>query len=51
MLSSTTLPTAIARPAKLMKFRDIPYKFTNITPVKTLNGIEQAIMNVGLRAV
>jgi len=34
-----------------MKLSDIPYRLTKITPVKTLNGIEHAMMNVGRMAI
>ena len=47
MLSSTTRPTAMAKPARLMKFREISVSLSKIMPPSTLRGMEMAIMVVG----
>ena len=51
ILSSTTLPTAMASPARLIKLSDRPYKAITKIPVITLSGIEIPIIKVGLSVV
>ena len=47
MLSSTTLPTEIASPPKVMKFSASPCQLISSTPAKMLSGIESPITTVG----
>ena len=49
MLSSTTLPTAMASPARLIKLRVRSASPIRRTPVKMLNGIDMAMISVGRR--
>ena len=51
MLSSTTLPTEIARPPNVMKFSASPCQLISRTAMKMLSGIESAITTVGRRDV
>ena len=51
MLSSTTRPTAIANPAKLIKFNDKPDNPMINTPVNTLRGIVIPMIPVGLSVI
>ena len=47
MLSSTTLPTDIASPPSVMKFKASPCQLMRSTPVKMLSGIDSPITTVG----
>ena len=49
MLSSTTRPTEIARPPRVMKFRFMPFRPISTIPVKMLSGIDSPMTIVGLR--
>ena len=51
MLSSTTLPTAIARPDRLIKFRDKSAAPMTRIPVMMLSGMETPMMAVGRRVM
>ena len=50
MLSSTTRPTAIAKPASDMKFSDMSVNDIISTPISTLSGMDTAIIAVGRSA-
>ena len=47
MLSSTTLPTDIASPPSVMKFRASPCQLMSSTPMNMLRGIDKPITTVG----
>ena len=49
MLSSTTRPTAIASPARVMKFRVKSARLIRMTPDKILKGMDRPMIKVGRR--